>query len=519
MGKKGRSMNYEEAYFGKGAGSSHTVPEWSIPDKLMHDWTAEWIDDGFIKEYLNYTNEIAVTPAVYHVATVLSIVSYALSECRIEPKPFKIAKDGTVTEQVTEDSKYHIIPVLWSAIVGESGDRKSTATYYGKRILREAIKDTDLAYGEAPDIASPEALTEHMAEHGPVFTFRDELSTMLTRSKRNHMEHMKPLLLQIYDHISLTRRKAKDTSKRRNEDEEGPTEAYQVTVEKPIKMILGCIPPRVFATQTSVDDWDTGLLPRFTYWPGYLDLTQVRLTMPYNSDSKEQELARTLRQFFIRRTKMGLRIIIPYQVNHQLAEWVHERINPLRHTVSGAAYAYLKRSYTTVVRIAAIIAAGEIAPTIPKTHSIIVKDYHADAAIALLDHINPKLMALFDATKLDRTGSREEALLKIISNSKNGVTIEELLGRLDDAPSRSLIDKELQIMEKSGLIHHKMLPTPIGRDPKLYYVLENKTKVCQRVNQASRSVREEARARSAARQKAYRARKKQEKLESWGRIK
>lgn len=500
----------EETYFGGHAKSTSKAPTWATPDSDVIEWIDEWIDGGFIKEYLDYATECGITPTIYHVATVLNIVSYALANCEIVVRGFSRDEHGKIIEKAG-NRKHHIVPVMWSAIIGESGDRKSTAMDFGARILKEAIKGTDLEYGEAPDFASPEALTEHMAEHGPVFTFRDELSTLLTQSRRAHLEHMKSTLLLIYEHTSLKRRKVKDTSKKNNDEEEGPVEAYQVTVEKPIKMILGCIPPRVFAKQTSIDDWDTGLLPRFTYWPGFLDILATEITSFDTDPTEERRLSKQLKKFFLGRSGKGLNIIVPFDVNYEISSWVRERIDPLRGEVSGAFYAYLKRSYTTVMRIAAILALGELAPGETPKRAISVEKHHAEAAISLLDLINPRLMDLFEHTKLDRNGTREEALLRLITEAKRGITINDLLLKLDDAPSRSLIAKEVRTLEKAQLVKHKVLPQLMGRASNLYYTPEHKAKVIQRLYEAEKELKDIRREKEKLRKRELRALEKTKK--------
>jgi len=491
-----------DLYFGATSKSRAKAPPWALPDQEVKKWIEEWVDDGFIKDYLNYAMSCGITPSVYHVGTVITTVSYALCNCEITVRGFKEDSRGEIAEQQNRDNR--IVPVMWSAIIGESGDRKSTAMDFGKRILKEAVKGTDNEHGEAPDFASPEALTEHMAEHGPVFTFRDELSTILTTAKRPHLEHMKSTLLLIYEHTSLKRRKAKDTSKNHNE-EEGPVEAYQVMVEKPIKMILGCIPPRVFAKQTSVDDWDTGLLPRFIYWPGFLDVLATKITSFGNNPEIELELSRHLRKYFLRRKKAGLHIIVPYDVNYEISSWIRARIDTLRGRVSGALYAYLKRSYATVIRIAAILAAGELAHLQGSHAPIYVGHDHASGAIELLDMINPRLLDLFEHTKRDRVGTREEALLAIIVEAKEGITIDEILSRMDDAPSRSLIAKEIKNLQKTDDVICLNLPKAIGKPPGLYFTSKYKTAVRQRIYAEEQKIAEHKREKSKIYKRKQRA--------------
>ena len=497
----------DNLYFGAHTKRQPDAPLWAVSDGSMNSWIEEWIDKGFIKDYLDYARDCGVTPTVYHVATVLTTVSYSLARCEIAVESFTKDPLGNIIPKV-HGREQIIRPVLWSAIIGESGDRKSTAMDFGRRILTEAIKKTQLEHGEAPDVASPEALTEHMAEHGPVFTFRDELSTILANSKRNHLEHMKPTLLTIYEHKPLTRRKAKDTSKRRDGDG-GEAEAYKVEVEVPIKMILGCIPPRVFAKQTSVDDWDTGLLPRFVYWPGYLDICNTEITSFDNDAQEERKLSRILRSFFIKRRINGLRIIVPAELNYEVAKWNRERPDALRGRVSGAFHAYLRRSYTTIIRIAAILAAGELAESTGVSEPIYVTRHHIDAAIELMDTINPRLMDLFEHTKRDRAGTREEALLAVITTAQAGITLNEIMARLDDAPSRSLITREVKELEKAQLIRHKALPNLSGgRAPNLYYVTENIRKVNERVDKLLLKSKKKKQKADALRKREERAAKK-----------
>lgn len=506
-------MGYEKnkEIYHHGRSKMTPPPDWAIPDDKVHEWIKEWIDSGFMKDYLDYTLSSSTAPIIYHIPTVLNIISYALSNCEIIIKNFSFNERGTLIQH-PDDHDYRINPVMWSAIVGESGDRKSTVMDFGNRVLMEAIKETDLANGAVADLTSPEALIEHMAEHGPVFAIRDELSTLMSGSKRTHMEHMKPLLLLIYDNKPLRRRKVKDTSKwKKARDEEQPVEAYKIAVEKPIEMILGCIPPRVFSKQTSIEDWETGLLPRFTYWPGYLNINAIKLTGQGMNPKMERKLAKRLNRSFISRHKAGLKIIVPWAVHFEIAQWAHDKIYPLQSKVSSAFYSYLKRSSTVAARIAAIIAAAELAPTLRSIQPITVHSHHVDAAIDLLDMINPYLMTLFENTKRDRNGAREEALLQLISGTPDGLTIVDMLARLDDAPNKAVIVKELAALEKDQMVTHKRLPVVKGTAPRLYYAPENKLYVVRRLNKVKSEVEEIQRALNAKRQRERRKKAKAER--------
>jgi len=510
-------MGYEEdIYFNRlNRQTISDPPTWAVSDEKILEWMSNHLVDGIVKDYLDYVRSCGPTPLVYHMATVLSTLSYTLANCDIIIKRFKKDDTGKIIEDDNKAAEGHIVPVLWSAIVGESGDRKSTAMDFGRRILLDAIKDTDFVHGEAPDFASPEALTEHMAEHGPVFTFRDELSTLFSPSRRAHLEHMKSTLLLIYEHQSIKRRRVKEAKwKRGQEEDDTPKEAYQVEVEKPIQMILGCIPPKVFAKQTSVEDWDTGLLPRFLYWPGYLDLTKLEPSAPNHDVDRERELSDQIRKVCLLRKGSGLRIVISHMLSYDVAVWIHKRIDPLRGYVSGAYFSYLKRSYATVIRIAAVLAVAELGvkPKARRTQAINVTEVHVDAAMDLLDLVNPKLMALFNHTKLDRLGIREDSIYQLIARTPTGLSALELAGQLDDAPNQQTINKDLTALQQSGRIQAKLRKNLVGRDSFVYFLpqheREAKLAVMEHNSVVGKKIKKRQAARNAKNQRAYRERLK-----------
>lgn len=496
----------KKLYFGKIPRSvEKTLPDWAIPDDAVLDWLP---DGGFINDYMNYVLKYSKTPAIYHVATILSTMSFAMSGCTITSERFGYDKEGEVIPKPGESTT---VPVLWSAIVGDTGDRKSTAMDFGQRILEKAIVGTDLEYAKAPDFASPEALSEHMAQNGAAFTFRDELVTLLAPSRRAHLEHMKSTLLLIYENKPLKRRRVSDTapkSKEEVEDGEDRNEGvYEVLVEHPIKMILGCIPPKVFGAQTGVEDWDTGLLPRFMYWPGYL-LPESRVPEPpARNDKIENRLARTLKHYVIKRATVESRqIIIPFKANYEISSWIHDCIDPLRGRVSNSFYAYLKRSRAAAIKIAACLAMAEYAQQESRLEKVFVTEDHVLSALELLDLINPHVMVLFNSTKRSRSGVRETAILSIIKEAKTGVTVEDLMELLDDAPSRAVINTDLKQFIKSGDLMKRKLPTPgKGAPPNIFYLPSQKMAVFRKVVQIERQIEEDRKRKAADRAKKRRA--------------
>jgi hypothetical protein len=190
--------------------------------------------EGIFHEVLDDLVASTDAPAVYHLGGVFTVAAAALGQCDIH---------------VGDASNPTIQPMaIWSAVIGDSGDRKSSALERSVDSLRQ------VAPGRLfPTDGSQEAWHLSLSEQPTSLLYRDELSGLFDNAARSYSMGLRTWLLETWAGHDMTRKTL--THK-------------ECTIIRPRFSILGGIPPQVFTEKTNRSDWSSGFLARFVYWGG-----------------------------------------------------------------------------------------------------------------------------------------------------------------------------------------------------------------------------------------------------------
>ncbi len=116
-------------------GTPRTDRSWQVSDT---ETKALKPQSGFIHDYLSYMEESNDAPLWYHMGAILTVMGTAAGR-----------RDLRV---VREDGKQHYLPMhMWSAIVGNSGERKSAALDPATRLLYQVNPPSILATDGSPE--------------------------------------------------------------------------------------------------------------------------------------------------------------------------------------------------------------------------------------------------------------------------------------------------------------------------------------------------------------------------------
>lgn len=205
--------------------------KWATPDDAARQLFPK---EGVFRDVLQDLASSTDAPSIYHLASVFTVAATALGQCDIH---------------VGDPAKPYSLPMaLWSAVIGESGDRKSSAmeraVYSLKQVDRTRLLPTD---------ASQEGWHLALSEQPVSLLYRDELSGLFDAAQRSYSQGLRSWLLETWAGDDMTRK----------------TLSHQeTTIIRPRLSILGGIPPTVFSEKTTKSDWRSGFLARFVYWGG-----------------------------------------------------------------------------------------------------------------------------------------------------------------------------------------------------------------------------------------------------------
>lgn len=190
--------------------------------------------EGIFHEILDDLVSSTDAPAIYHVASMFTTAAAALGQCDIHIGD--------------PDDLYTMPMAMWSAVIGDSGDRKSSAIARSVSSLRQVAPERLF-----PTDGSQEAWHLALSEQPVSLLYRDELSGLFDNAARSYSTGLKTWLLDTWDGQDMTRK----------------TLAHkECTIIRPRFSILGGIPPTVFSEKTRRSDWSSGFLARFVYWGG-----------------------------------------------------------------------------------------------------------------------------------------------------------------------------------------------------------------------------------------------------------
>lgn len=190
--------------------------------------------EGIFRDVLSDLSGSTDAPTIYHLGGVFTTAAAALGQCDLH---------------VGDPNNPHILPMaMWSAVIGDSGDRKSSALERSVSSLRQVAPERMF-----PTDGSQEAWHLALSEQPISLLYRDELSGLFDNAARSYSMGLRSWMLETWAGNDMMRKTL--THKECN-------------ITRPRLSILGGIPPTVFSEKTNRSDWSSGFLARFIYWGG-----------------------------------------------------------------------------------------------------------------------------------------------------------------------------------------------------------------------------------------------------------
>lgn len=393
-------------------------------------------EESFLARYIDYASQCTDAPKVYHLGVGLGILAVAAGRC-----------DVTIT---TASGHRQDVPIrIWSAIVGNSGQRKSEAMDLGVDILRMAGIQFSL-----PQDASVEAWHDALGANPVALLQLDELSSMFDAANRSWSMGLKGWMLSMWGG--------------RDKDRLTKTGGQQ-WVRRPRFSVLGGIPQDVLEKKTNRSDWRSGLLPRFCFWSGkrteWAEVWQERPEL-------QRSLANWLAAVPCRSTG---RIMIPYPIIKPINEWFFNAIEMSQDEINPDLFSALTRLQEKAFLFTGLLhLACQNRPLVPGcAESTVTQVRHGHVALAIIQILKQVIKEVFGFTSGDPESKDESVLLDILSHAKKPLTIKDLCSKSDF--SRGKIQRLLKKFEESEELTHVMYhPKGKGR-PAKGYILEIKT--------------------------------------------
>jgi len=204
---------------------------------------------GFFPDYIRYARELTDAPDEYHLAAALSVHS-AVYGSIVEVQHLAVK---TETAQDSRDQLLAWSPThLWTIIIGDSGDRKTTALNKAEDVLDPFIEDRRGAIGSSPES------TMDMVSNAPdtVFWYA-EGAAFFSQFLANYWRQGQGVFPQLYDGRSIDR---KLTGGLRTAKNPSPKPIH-IRIERPrVTLTIGVALGHL--AETRAVDWTGGLIPR-----------------------------------------------------------------------------------------------------------------------------------------------------------------------------------------------------------------------------------------------------------------
>lgn len=381
-----------------------SLPGWAISDEEVGQCTPE---KGFIKDYIDYMTVCTDAPSIYHLGACLSLLSCASCFCEVQ--------------QMTDYGKNEQPMILWIALIGYSGDRKSTAMEGAKNLLSRFRMATPEKRAILPAEGSMEALHDTLCESPNVLMYRDELAQLFDARRKSYMSGMTSWLLELYsgqDRPRVTKSKQGggngngdngSSSRAPDEGDPGPASGNnEMIIKRPRVNILGGIPPDTFKSKATKGDWSSGFLARFKFFGGKrLDwkLSQVR------DEAVETELARWLHK--VPWESRG-KVVLYNDINKRIGEWIYDNVElpRQRELTNQDMFSQLMRLQEFGCRVAALYAMSrQKKPQLADGGKIKVDHSDVDRVLCLLEALKRSSMSLFEGTVATVENSEEQEIL------------------------------------------------------------------------------------------------------------
>ena len=354
-----------------------STAKWATPDA---DAKALFPKHGIFRDVLEDLVESTDAPAIYHLASVFTVAAAALGQCDLHT--------------INAHGKTQILPmILWSAIIGDSGDRKSSAIAKSIISLEQTARERML-----PADGSQEGWHLALSEQPISLLYRDELAGLFDATQRSYSTGLRTWLLDTWTGRDMVRK----------------TLTHQETlIQRPRLSILGGIPPTVFSKKTSKDDWQSGFLARFIYWGG----KRQRWT-PMSHGDCSGKFTTWLNKVALRSTG---HIILNADDAEPLTDWVRDKIQLRLDLYGSEVKSTINRLQEVGYKLAAIYELS--LQTQPfglgtTNQHITISRKSVVAILPILENLRVTTELLFNATSATQEISDEHSLLKLFENGK-----------------------------------------------------------------------------------------------------
>ena len=425
--------------------SDVNLPDWAVPDDAVEQLIPDY---GFLRDYMEYMAQCTDAPLIYHLGSALAMMTSACPYCDV----LEISKEGKNTQPL----------ILWIALIGVSGDRKSTAMSGAIRLLERFRGVTSEKQATLTLDGSIEAWHDHLVKNPNTLGYRDELSMLFDARQKSYLKNLVPWLLELYSGDQKIRM-LKATKV--NKDGSKESTEQQIIIERPRVSLLGGIPPEVLVQKATSSDWASGFLARFKFFGGMRETWKMTQTRDSVQETK-------LCQWLSRvpwRSKGD--IIVPEGVSNQLAEWIWENVElPRRRREE---HQNLLSQYTRfqefAIRASAIYAISRrFKPQTDDHGSIQVDKSDMTLVIRLLEVLRDSSRALFVDTRSAPETLEEECILKWLRTRPSGATVLEI-SKVFPEYSTQKVRRRLKDLEEKNVLTSTLGPrTGPGRRPDIY---------------------------------------------------
>lgn len=371
------------------------IPNWAVRDDTARSlFPAE----GFFQEYLRYAERCTDAPLIFHLGTILPIISCAAGECMLKVE----------AEREPEQAWWTIPLMFWSMIIGNSTDsRKSNAMGRGMARARQAMRVIQERENfQLPSEGSIELFTEHMSVNPTALFFHTEIASVFEMTRRGYMDGLKTWMMEMYEGDYYERR----------------TLRTHFIIERPRLNVLGGIPPDTFKEQTGRTDWRTGFLTRFTFWPGY---REHRLRTPRDDPQVERDLARWLSS--VAAHSKGT-IIIPYDEMLRIDEWNVTFVEQNREKLPEEVLSHhLRLGQEAAYRMIALFSLSLLTTPLRKSATLITPAIMTTQTLKVLDALRESSLALYANSLRSHEREQEDIFLHWLkAKGKIGASSQEI---------------------------------------------------------------------------------------------
>ena len=408
------------------------LPDWAVSDDIVEGLIPDY---GFLSNYMEYMADCTDAPLIYHLGSALAMMTTACPYCDV----LEISKEGTNIQPL----------ILWIALIGVSGDRKSTAMSGAIRLLERFRSITSEKQATLTLDGSIEAWHDHLVKNPNTLGYRDELSMLFDARQKGYLKNLIPWLLELYSGDQKIRM-LKTTKV--NNDGIKESDEKQIIIERPRVSLLGGIPPDVLVQKATAGDWASGFLARFKFFGGMRETWKMAQT---RDQVKETELCRWLSRVAWR--SRG-HIVVSRELSNMLAEWVWSNVElPRRRREE---HQDLLSQYTRfqefAIRVCAIYAISrQFNPQLADDGKIPVDKNDMTLVIRLLEALRGSSRALFTCTQNTADRKESQEILNCINSRKDqGISRPELVDMFPQF-SRATIYRRIEELKQINLIEER----------------------------------------------------------------